>query len=168
MSSIGSVGAFSGSSWAPRIQGTGMPKPSAEMRQPFEAKFESAAEAAGIDPSVLAEIRTQMESAVQSALEQGLSGSELKDSVDSAVNKVLEDNGIDPETFKAQMAEVFEQMGVPQPGQGGYGRPGGGFSSSGQEQQQQLLSKLLEQLGSSSSASWMQQFPVGSFFDAAA
>ena len=55
---------------------------------------------------------------------------------------------LDPAEFKNQMQSIFEKMGMPRPGQGGFGAGG-------------------RQPQDSSNLSMMSQLPVGTFVDAA-
>jgi hypothetical protein len=146
-----------------------MPQPSAEMRQKFEAKFESAAKDAGFDVGQLKDLRSQIETAVKDASANSTSG-DIKGDIESAINGVLEDNGIDPAEFKEKMGGVFEKMGMPKPGSAGFGG-GGGYSAGGLSvngNQSELLSKLLSLLGGDSSGSIFGNLPAGSLVDAAA
>jgi hypothetical protein len=149
------------------MRGGSMPQPSAEMRQKFEAKFESAAKGAGFDVNQLKDLRSQIESAVQEAA-SGVTG-DPRSAVESAINGVLEDNGIDPAEFKDKMGAVFEKMGMPTPGSAGFG--GGGYSAQGASingNQNELLSKLIASLSGDSSGGLFANLPAGSLVDAAA
>lgn len=124
------------------------PEPTAEMKAQFEAKFESAAEELGIDSASFKELRSKIDEAVRSARSTASEGTDVRSVIDEAVNSVLEENGIDPDEFKAQMGSIFEKMGMPKPGQGGT-RP------------------EAKQHQSNSNLSLLSELPIGSFVDTA-
>ncbi len=102
------------------------PEPPAELK----AQFESAAQQAGIDTEKLSGLSDQIGEAISGALE-GFDGTgDPREAVETAVNGVLKDNGIDPEKLKEQLKSVGEKLGY---GQGGSGGPGGfaGFGGPG-------------------------------------
>jgi len=119
------------------------------MKAQFEAKFGTAAQEAGLDPEMFKELRSQIDEAVKSARDNASEGTDVKSSIEEAVNNVLKDNGIDPSEFKSKMNSIFEKMGMPKPGQGG-------FQLGGQQPEQ------------SSNFDLMNGLPIGTFFDAAA
>lgn len=191
MSSIGSVGfadpsqflrGIGGNSGAGRASGR-MPEPSAEMKAQFESKFKDTANSLGLDGDKLSSIGGQIRDAVKSVTEnsKGSSSDDVRSSIDSVINDVLKKNGIDKDEFQSDMSKIMDKMGVPKPGQGGFGG-GGGFSSSvsgsSTNSQQQLLEKLLSSLSSGSKhgssgstndlASFFSNAPAGTFVDAAA
>ena len=182
MSSLGAVGGFSGLSsmqgmGGARVGAGGMRQPPAEMREQFEKKFESAAQEAGIDVSKFKELRGKIESAVKSVAEgaSGASGADLQTSIEDAVNGVLKENGIDPAEFKEQMGQVFDKMGMPKPGSGGFGGPGaaqggprGGVSGSTDSTKQDMVAQLLSQLGQGKTGGLYGNLPAGSLVDEAA
>lgn len=96
------------------------------------------------DPAKLKELRGKLESAVEGAV-QGLDADagpeETMQAVQGAVEKTLQENGIDPAQFKKQM----QAMGGPPPGFGG-GPPGMGsyaeFNSAGSQSQKTDLFSL--------------------------
>jgi hypothetical protein len=107
-----------------KASGGRTPEPPAE----FKAEFESAAQQAGIDTEKLSGLSDKIGEAISGALD-GLNGnSDPREAIESAVNGVLKDNGIDPEKLKEQLKSVGEKLGYGQggpPGFGGFGGPGG-------------------------------------------
>lgn len=154
MSAIGDISSslMAGSSSLQQMSGMPRgrpPEPTAEMKAKFEAKFETAAQEAGLDPEIFKDLRAQIDEAVKSARENASEGTDVKSVIDEAVNGVLKENGIDPAEFKSQMNAIFEKMGMPKPGQGG-------FQLGGQQPEQDSNFDLMNGL------------PVGTFVDAAA
>jgi len=154
----------------------GFPQPSAEVK----AQFESAAQRAGIDTAQFSELRGQIDTAIQSAVE-GLDGStDPQAAIESAINGVLEENGIDAEDFNSKLNSVFSELGVPSPGSFGaggiYAKPGSSSAGySADQSQTDLLNALFgsdEDSESDSSGSSIAQairnLPVGSLYDAEA
>lgn len=79
-------------------------------RAQFQANFQSAAQALGIDPSKFKDIQNQIRSAVSDA--KSSSGASLtKSQIDQVVNNVLTKNGVDPAQFKSQMQALHQKMG---------------------------------------------------------
>ncbi len=138
-SSVGGAAAFQ-SKAPPRGR---PPEPTAEMKAQFESKFESAAKELGVDASAFKELRSKIEEAVKNARGSASEGTDVKSAIDDAVDAVLEENGVDPAEFKSQMEAVFEKMGMPKPGQGGFGPQAQGDAG----------------------GSFMSRLPVGSFVD---
>lgn len=144
------------------LRGGGMPEPPAEM----QAQFRSAAEAAGLDPSQLAGLRGDIESAVQSAL-QGFDGSgSPREAIEGAITGVLEDNGIDAGAFKEQLKSA---MGGAAPG------AFGGFALGGDQSSGDLLGELLDDLGGDAESSdalsiaeFLRGLPSGSLINRSA
>lgn len=103
------------------FQGGQAPEPPAE----FKAQFESKAKAAGVDVEKLGSLKDQIQSAVTSALDSSGGTSDPRDTIQSAINGVLKENGIDPDELKSKL----EKAGLtpPQGGFPGGGIPGGGF-----------------------------------------
>ena len=125
------------------------PEPTPEMRAQFESKFESAAQELGIDTDAFKDLREKIDEAVNNVRMNGATQGNTKSAIDDAVNGVLKENGIDPAEFKSQMASIFEKMGMPKPGQGGFGADGSSTQGS-------------------SSLSLLSNLPTGSFVDATA
>lgn len=155
---------------------SGFPQPSAEVK----AQFESAAQRAGIDTAQFSELRGQIDSAIQGAV-KGLDGStDPQAAIESAINGVLEENGIDAQDFKSKLESVFTELGVPSPGSFGasgvYGKPASNSATYSSDQSQSDLLKALfgndEDSESDSSGSSIAQairnLPVGSLYDAEA
>ncbi len=125
MSSISSVGSSisaltqqvqsQSGSRAQHPRGGRPPEPTAEMK----AQFESAAKSAGIDVDQLNSLQSKIEDAVKNAVDNS-SGTDPREAIQSAVETVLKDNGIDPEDLKSKLESVFEKMGAGKPGQGTY------------------------------------------------
>lgn len=157
---------------------SGFPEPSAEVK----AQFESAAQRAGINTAQFSELRGQIDTAIQGAVE-GLDGStDPQAAIESAINGVLEKNGIDADQFKSQLESVFSELGVPSPGSFGssgvYAKPGSNTSGFSTDQNQaDLLSALFGNDSDSDSdsdssgsriAQAIRNLPVGSLYDAEA
>ncbi len=113
--------------------------PSEAQKAAFDAKFEEAAEAAGVDSDKISGLRDQIQSAITSTLEEAQSSgdtSSLKDNIKTAVENVLKENGIDPEDLESRLQTAMKntmsamggssgmgEMGGPPPMDGGMGGP---------------------------------------------
>ena len=97
----------------------------------FDETLQSTAEAAGLDATQIAELRSEIESAI----EQAISESDDPGSFREAVAEVLEANGIDAEAFHTQLRETF---GGPPPG----GPPPSASGEAGGSDIQSLLEAL--------------------------
>lgn len=106
MNSIGSIDSSVSTIMASQSRPTGRPP---GPPPGFDEALESAAEQVGLDPTEIADLRTQIEDAISGARESG----EGREAVKAAVDSVLEDNGIDVSAFKAQLEAVREKMGTP-------------------------------------------------------
>ena len=98
MSAIGSI---SGSAQAQQLQDLRRQADQGGGGIPDEA-FSQAAQAAGLDPSKVDDVKSQIQAAVQQAI-QGSSGGDRRAAVENAVDGVLKDNGVDPTAFKKQL-----------------------------------------------------------------
>lgn len=159
-----------GSFQLPNLQSAGIQKPS-------EAQIQSAAESLGIDPSEFTALRGELESAVQGALEDFDGSGDPREAISSAVNSVLDANGIDADAFKAQMEDLKSAAGF-QPPQGGFGNFGGiqtsGYDSA--QQQSDLISQLFgneeddknTSSGSFNIADYFSSLPAGSLVNTSA
>jgi hypothetical protein len=182
MSGISSIGSSNQSALLQQLrqrQGSGSPQGAGGFPEPpkeFKAKFESAAQAAGIDTKQLAGLQDQIQSAVQGALESSDGSSDPREAVESAINGVLKDNGIDADELKTKLDSVFEKLGAPKPGTfsgvGGFGATNG---KSADSTKSDLLSQLLKSLdsnnqdsGGSSILSSIRSLPPGALVDAEA
>ncbi|MBN1845765.1 MAG: hypothetical protein JW810_08790 [Sedimentisphaerales bacterium] len=160
------------------------PPNESEMEQMRQEMDSSIAEKLGLDTATFTQLHSEIQQAVQEArseLDAAGAAGDMRSMVDSAVNGVLEANGIDPEEFQAAMKSAAEELGLPAPGAGGpMGPPGGagtygprGMPSSQAAGQDDLLTQLLEELASGSDdssdgisgsdiLSWLQSLPAGS------
>lgn len=68
-----------------------------------KADLDSALQAAGADPTKLADLEQQIAEAVQKAREQSGSSTDPRTAIRDAINGVLTQNGLDPAKFDAQM-----------------------------------------------------------------
>jgi division protein CdvB (Snf7/Vps24/ESCRT-III family) len=142
-----------------RAGGGQMPQPSAEMRQKMESQMKSVASELGMDANQFAQLGGKIREAASSAIQNSQEGSP-GESVEQAINGVLEEAGVDPAAFKEQMGQMFEKMGMPKPGQGmpglgGFGGIGFGQSNVPGQETNELLS-------------YLRNMPVGSFIDESA
>jgi hypothetical protein len=169
MSSVSSISAGSSQliqQLRSQVQSGGTPpRPTAQQRAEFESKFQSAAQDAGLDLSSFADIQDKIQTAVQDKVSSS-NGQLSKDDLESTINGVLEENGIDAEEFKSKLGQVFDKMGMPKPGEGGFGGAGSIDSS-----QQDLINQLFggeddseDQSGSISE--YFRNLPKGSLVDA--
>ncbi len=141
--------------------------------------LESVAEELGTDTSNVTDLISQIEAAVQAALE-GLGGDEGPQvAIESAVSGVLAENGLDPETFQAALEFAIEEQGAPVTGNGIYAS-GGGIGAVGSlgSTDNGVLEQLLAQLQSAGASTsvvdspslnlWqiLQNLPGGSLVDA--
>jgi anti-sigma regulatory factor (Ser/Thr protein kinase) len=130
---------------------------------PLDAQFKAVAEALGLTSSQASDLKTQMDEAVQTALQNADGNSNPREAVESAIAGVLNDNGIDVEDFKTQMKAMADKMGLSKSGQGAgpggtYGPPpppqGGSTgdststTSSSSDSNLSLLQQFLQQLSS--------------------
>lgn len=157
-----------------RPAGGKMPQPTAEMRQKMESQMKSVASELGMDANQFAELGGKIREAAGSAIESS-GGEDPSQAVESAINGVLEEAGVDPAAFKEQMGQVFEKMGMPKPGQGmpgfggfgggiggGFGGGFGGLGGGGFGQSKAIGQETNELL------SYLRNMPVGSFVDESA
>ena len=79
----------------------------------FQKAFASAAEAAGTDPSKIADLRKQVDAAAQQARQSESSGTDRRRAVQAAVDNVLKQNGVDLQKFHDAMRSQFEKAGGP-------------------------------------------------------
>jgi hypothetical protein len=185
--SISSASGFNPAAMMQRMGGAGGMKgmqPPTEMMQKFEAQFKSdfqtAANQAGVDGSKFAEIGGKIQDALKDV---DLSSSDdPQATIESTINTVLKDNGIDADQFKADFQKVMDKMPKPDFASmgGGFGGGMGGVSgsngtysasSSQQDQLQQLLDQLFKGDGkdqNSQIASFFSQASAGTFLDTAA
>ncbi len=111
------AGGMRGMGGFPGMQGGG---PGEAMKAEFEAKFESAAEAAGLDEEGTADLMEQIRAAITAAREeQGAASNprEGRQAVKDAVRSVLEENDLDADAFEEAMAppkmgSMFSQLGM--------------------------------------------------------
>ncbi len=89
-------------------------------RAGFEAKFNEAALAAGLDPGAAIGLRDEIEAAVAAATTSASGSTDRRDAVRSTVDHVLSSHGVDLDKFRSLM----QPPGGP-PGPGGAGGPGG-------------------------------------------
>lgn len=82
---------------------------------PSEEAFASVGESLGLGASEVASLRGEIESAVKDALSRFDGSGSRKDAVSSAVNSVLEANGIDPQAFKSAMEKLRGSDGARAP-----------------------------------------------------
>jgi hypothetical protein len=181
MSSVSSISAGSSQliqQLRSQVQSGGAPpRPTAQQRAEFESKFQSAAQDTGLDLSSFADIQDKIQTAVQDKVSSS-NGQLSKDDLESTINGVLEENGIDAEEFKSKLGQVFDKMGMPKPGEGGFGGPGGiggGFGGAGSidSSQQDLINQLFggddeseDQSESTSISDYFRNLPKGSLVDA--
>ena len=185
--SISSASGFNPAAMMQRMGGaSGMKgmQPPKEMMQKLEAQFKSdfqtAANQAGVDGSKFAEIGGKIQDALKNV---DLSSSDdPQATIESTINTVLEENGVDADQFKADFQKVMDKMPKPDFASmgGGFGGGSGGVSGSNgtysaSSTQQDQLQKLLDQLTqdndesqNSQIASFFSQASKGTFLDTAA
>lgn len=162
------------------LSGGGFQGPPPEI----QAQFQSAAESLGIDGSQLASLRGEIETAVQDAMKSFDGSGSPKEAISSAINGVLEENGIDAEEFKAQMQDIMSASGFQPPAGFGSGFGGGfgqiqGASFDATSQQADLLSQIFgdsddtdsaesSQSSSFNIADYFRQLPAGSLLNTSA
>jgi|GEM_PF-6897698 len=180
--SISSASGFNPAAMMQRMGGAGGiggmkgMQPPKEMQQQIEAQFKKAADAAGVDSSQFAEMGGKIQDALKNV---DLSASDdPQATIESTINSVLQENGIDAEQFKADFQKVMDKMPKPDfakmsAGFGGVSGSGGTYSASSSQQDQ--LQKLLDQLfkdndenQNSQIASFFSQASSGTFLDTAA
>lgn len=77
-----------------------------------ESLIESAAAAAGIDPSVLSGLRGEIESAIQTAIQNSDGTTNRRAAVKSAIDGVLQSHGIDAASLRSQLQSLLGAHGV--------------------------------------------------------
>jgi hypothetical protein len=91
--------------------------------QDFEARFNAAALAAGLDPQAVGGLQEEIQSALDAATQNSDSTTDRRQVVQNAIDGVLQKHGVDLAKFKSQM----QSMGGPGgPGGAGGPPPGGG------------------------------------------
>jgi hypothetical protein len=99
----------------------------------FEDQFEAAAEEAGLDTDTLSDLKDEIQTAVSDAIanyDESTSSTSLDETITSAVEGVLEENGLDAEDIETRLQNVMESMqdnmsaaGGPPPGGAPMGPP---------------------------------------------
>lgn len=112
MSSIENISGLNASSMLQTARG------SDSRRAEFEAKFNSAALAAGLDSEAAAGLQDEIKAAIAAAKETSDTSSDPRQGIQNAIDGVLQKHGVDLEQFKSQM-------------QAGMGGPGGAGGPSG-------------------------------------
>jgi hypothetical protein len=101
-----------------------------QSKSDMAAQFEEAAEKAGVDLTQFEGLRDKVQSAVEEVIANydGTSETELAEQVESTVNQVLSDNGVDTAEVQDQLAAIQAQLGQNLAGMGGAqgGPPPGG------------------------------------------
>lgn len=100
MSAIGSVGSSSLSLIQSLAQQRTDPSSGQGFAAQFKSRFESAAKAAGVDPSKVPGLESQIQDAIQKAQQSGTGN---RGAVQDAINSVLKSNGVDPSKFQAAL-----------------------------------------------------------------
>lgn len=137
------------------------PPPMSGQGPPGETQFVSVAESFGLDSEEAESLHSDVQTAVQEALDGLAEGEDPRAAIETAIGGVMEEYGIDAEAFKAEMES---QMGGPPPG-----GPGGGMSGvtyDPQTMQSDLLSSLLE--GDEDDSSSSSSLPSGFLYDVTA
>lgn len=107
MSSVGSVSTPSNSLLMQMIQGqkkAGGVGPPQDGRQAFDQRLDAAASNAGLNPSQVSQLHSDIQSAVQAAIKNAPADANKGAVVRDAVNAVLKKYGIDPASLKSQHA----------------------------------------------------------------
>lgn len=96
-------------------------------RADFEAKFNSAAQAAGLDPQAVSGLQDEIKSAVDAATQSSSGTSDRRQVVQNAIDGVLQKHGVDLAKFNSQMQSMGGPSGAggppPRGGPGGAGGP---------------------------------------------
>lgn len=93
-------------------------------REQMDEQFRSAAAAQGVDVEKLEGLQDSIRTTVQQAMQDGGSQTDIK----SAIDAILEENGIDPEKLQEQMQAAASSLGMPMgPPPGSDRDSGGGF-----------------------------------------
>lgn len=141
--------------------------------------LESVAKELGTDTSNVTDLISQIDAAVQAALEGLGEDANPQAAIESAVSGALAESGLDPETFQAALESAIEEQGPHVPGNGIYASRGsiGAIGSSGSTESG-MLEQLLAQLQSPGASTsvvdspslnlWqiLQNLPGGSLVDA--
>ena len=104
MSTVGSITSAQDPLYVQSVQAqnTSLAPPQRDGREAFEARLDAAAQNAGLSSSQVSQLHTDLQNAIQGAL-QGASGtSDQRGAVKDAVDSVLKKYGIDPAAVKPQ------------------------------------------------------------------
>lgn len=85
----------------------------ATQRASFEEKFEATAEAAGLDTDALADLKDEIQTAVTSAIDnydESDTSVSLDETIKTAIDGVLEDNGYDAKEVESRLQTVMNTM----------------------------------------------------------
>ena len=148
MSTISSVGSTASTYQAQSVQ---PPPPRQRPAGPppgAQEQFTSVAESFGLSSAEASSLFGEIDSVIQGAIESGASRADVQSSIES----ILEENGIDADEFKAQMDEAFAASGK-RPPQGR--RPGFGGDDSNDDSSSVALSI----------AESIKNLPTGSLLD---
>lgn len=117
MSTISSVGSTASTYQAQSVQQQQQPKGQRPAGPPpgAQEQFTSVAESFGLSSAEASSLFGEIDSVMQDAIESGASRADVQSSIES----ILEENGIDADEFKAQMDEAFAASGQRRP----QGRP---------------------------------------------
>ncbi len=104
---------------------TGYSQEFESRRAEFESTLVNALTAAGLDPTKLDALQSDIRSAVSTALSQADDTTDARRIAGQAINNVLQEYGVDVDKLKQQMRSVMGSMrpqGLPPGGPGGKGR----------------------------------------------
>lgn len=80
--------------------------PDGSRQADFEAKFTQAAVAAGLDESEVDSLQEEINSAIDEVLKNADSDADPRQSIQDAIDKLLEEHGVDLTTFKTQLESL--------------------------------------------------------------
>ncbi len=109
MATIGGIG---GQGWMATQQLQRLTSTQSGTEATRQAQIQEAADKAGVDLSALTELRDKVRSAIEAALteNQGASRDDLARAVQEAVDRTLEENGVDVEELESQLSAIGQQM----------------------------------------------------------
>ena len=151
MSAISSIGSDPQALLAQRLQSLRVEQDSEDRAAQRKAELESALKAAGADPAKLADLEQQLQDAVQSAQQSASGSTDPRTAVRDAIENVLNQNGIDPAKFEAEM-KAQHTGGHRRHRHGGVAQTGGAASAAPQEQSEQVQPAATAPAGGSADA----------------
>jgi hypothetical protein len=110
MSAVPSIGSGSQSLLLQELQKQAQEKEAARA-DAMKARFQQAAQAAGVDPTKVDDLQKQIQAAAQKAAQDPANAGNRQTAVQNAIDSVLKANGVDADKFKAAMQSAEKASG---------------------------------------------------------